>query len=55
MKEEKNIPVLQLLLDMKVRWSSTYVMLHCAGDQREVIDSNTLKDFYFYSFYIYII
>ena len=37
MQEEKNLPARQLLLDMKVRWSSTYVMLNRAEERREVI------------------
>jgi hypothetical protein len=44
MQEEKKLPALQLLLDMKVRWSSTYVMLNRAEDRREVINYKTLKD-----------
>lgn len=32
----KNIPAVQLLLDMKVRWGSTYVMLDRAELRREV-------------------
>ena len=36
-QEDKNIvPALQLLLDMKVRWGSTYVMLDRAELRREV-------------------
>jgi hypothetical protein len=44
MQEEKNLPPLQLLLDMKVRWSSTYVMLNRAENRREVTHSSTFKD-----------
>jgi hypothetical protein len=42
MQEEKHLPARQLLLDMKVRWGSTYVMLNRAEERREVINSNTL-------------
>ena len=41
MQEEKKLPARQLLLDMKVRWSSTYVMLNCAEERREVINFYT--------------
>lgn len=37
MQEEKKLPARQLLLDMKVRWGSTYVMLNRAEERREVI------------------
>jgi hypothetical protein len=36
MQEEKKLPACQLLLDMKVRWGSTYVMLNRAEERREV-------------------
>jgi hypothetical protein len=32
----KNVPTLQLILDMKVRWSSTYLMLERAEKRKEV-------------------
>ena len=36
MQEEKKLPARQLLLDMKVRWGSTYVMLNRAEERQEV-------------------
>ena len=47
MQEEKKLPALQLLLNTKVQWRSTYVMLHCAEDQQEVINFKTSKDLSF--------
>ena len=38
-------PPLQLVLDMKVRWSSLFVMLHCALDLMEVSHFSS-SDFY---------
>jgi hypothetical protein len=35
-QNDKDIPAVQLLLDMKVRWGSTYVMLDRAEQRREV-------------------
>ena len=35
-----DIPPVNLLLDMKVRWSSTYVMLHRASSRRQVSNLN---------------
>ena len=37
-----NMPVLQLLVDMKVRWSSTFIMLTCAKSRQEAIDEFVL-------------
>ena len=33
---EKSLSPVQLLLDMKVRWGSTYIMLHRADTRKEV-------------------
>ena len=35
-----DIPPVNLLLDMKVQWSSTYVMLHRASSRRQVSNLN---------------
>jgi hypothetical protein len=51
MQEDKKLPARQLLLDMKVRWSSTYVMLNRAEERREVINSNTSKDIIYKSLF----
>lgn len=37
-QEKANVPPTQLLLDMKVHWLSTYVMLNCAESSKVHID-----------------
>ena len=39
----KSVMPLQLLLNMKVRWGSTYVMLHRADSRKEVCMFASLK------------
>lgn len=41
-QEDDNVPPLQLLLDMKVRWGSTHVMLLRAESRREVCYASIL-------------
>lgn len=36
MRSDDGIAPKQLILDMTVRWSSTYIMLHCAYSLRDV-------------------
>ena len=41
-QRRRNMPVLQLLVDMKVRWSSTFIMLTHAESRREAVDEFVL-------------
>jgi len=38
------MPTRQLILDMPVRWSSTYAMLHCADELKEVSNVILITD-----------
>jgi hypothetical protein len=44
MKANSDVRPVQLILDMKVRWSSTYMMLDCAERKREVCSKLSAKD-----------
>jgi hypothetical protein len=41
-QRRRNVPAVQLLIDMKVQWSSTFIMLTCAKSHREAIDEFVL-------------
>ena len=42
-QDHRNVPVVQLLVDMKVQWSSTFIMLTCAKLRREAINKFILE------------
>ena len=42
-QRRRNVPAVQLLVDMKVRWSSTFIMLTRAESRREAVDEFVLE------------